>query len=352
MTDLFEQRLRKAAQAMPVPVAPASLIDRVIDERANGMRISLPDDAPAPRRSRLPALTLLLAAASVVAAMTVVARRGGRLPGGLVDADSVSSFEQLFVSAGVLPRSAFAQGSPTGPGAPPLATINGLALRPGAHSYRIQWIDASGHPTPDGDGTLRISNAAVEGAPAWRVEHVARLTGDSGQRRVEAETLYVTQRELRPLTRVVHVTPFSRFSQITIRQRFVGDSVLGEMTTDGGVRRPIARRLSPTFGPYLSDALAPFALAGVPLSPGWRASVSIVGWAVVSSDVFFSATLEVIGEERLATPAGAVDCWKLRAIAGPERRIEWVRKSDGIALRSLDESANAKGRREFLLLDP
>jgi hypothetical protein len=42
----------------------------------------------------------------------------------------------------------------------------------------------------------------------------------------------------------------------------------------------------------------------------------------------------------------------LRAIAGRERRIEWVRKSDGIALRSLDELASVKGRREFVLLDP
>jgi len=350
MTDLFDQRLRNAARAIPVPIAPASLIDRVISERAGGGRIALPVDPPASRRLQVGVVSLLLAAAVIVVATFVsVPRHRSTAPFG--ETDAVSSVWQAFISAGVLPRSAFAQISIATPTAPPLATMNGVALRPGLHTYRIQWIDSLGRTAPVGEGTIRIVDAVVDGAPVWRVEHVVRLT-DDGQRRTEQETLYVTRRELRPLSRLVQVIPYRRFSQITIRQQFVGDSILGEMTTDGGVRRVIARRLPPTFGPYLSDALAPFALEGVPLSSRWRASVSIVGWAVVPNDVFFPATLEVIGEERLKTTSGSFDCWKLRAIAGPERRTEWVRKSDGVALRSLDETPSAKGRREFVLLDP
>jgi hypothetical protein len=351
MTDLFDQRLRNAARAIPVPLAPTSLIDRIIAERAHGKRITLPGDVFPSRLARLRVMGLLLAAA-VIVAVTVVTLPRHRTSASVADTDAVSSVEQVFVSAGVLPRSAFAQASTATPTAPPLTTINGDALRPGVHGYRIQWIDSQGRAVPLGEGTIRIVDAVVDGTPAWRVEHIARLIEAGGQRRTEQETLYVSRRELRPLTRVVQVIPYRRFSQITIRQRFVGDSVLGEMTTDGGVRRPIARRLSPTFGPYLSDALAPFVLEGVPLSSRWRASVSIVGWAVVPNDVFFPATLEVLGEDRLSTTSGVFDCWKLRAIAGPERRIEWVRKSDGIALRALDEVPSAKGRREFVLLDP
>jgi hypothetical protein len=69
--------------------------------------------------------------------------------------------------------------------------------------------------------------------------------------------------------------------------------------------------------------------------------------------VFYPVTLRVVGEEKLSTPAGLVDCWKLRVEAGPEQRTEWVRKSDGVAIRSRDESApTAKGRREFILIHP
>ena len=188
---------------------------------------------------------------------------------------------------------------------------------------------------------------------AWLVTHVARMTVSSGQQRTTAETLYVTKKELRLLARTVHAAPYRSYSQITIRQRFVGDSVVGEMSTDGGVRRPIARRLPAKLGPYLSDALAPLGLVGVRLSPDWRGSLSIVGWAVVPNDVLYPVTLRVVGEEKLSTPAGLVDCWKLRISAPPEQRIEWVRKSDGVALRSRDESPpTAKGRREFVLLNP
>jgi hypothetical protein len=219
--------------------------------------------------------------------------------------------------------------------------------------YRIQFVDSAGRVTPDGDGLVTLAEAQYEGTPAWRVVHVAHTTASSGQRRTTAETLYVTRRDLRILARAIHEAPYRGYNQITIRQRFVGDSVVGEMSTDGGVRRPIARQLPDTFSPYLSDALAPLGLVGVRLSPDWRGSVSIVGWAVVPSDAFYPVTLRVVGEEKLSTSAGLVDCWKLRVSANQEQRTEWVRKSDGIALRSRDESPpTAKGRREFILLNP
>jgi hypothetical protein len=68
--------------------------------------------------------------------------------------------------------------------------------------------------------------------------------------------------------------------------------------------------------------------------------------------VFYPVTLRVIGEERITTPAGAFDCWKLSVVAGRQRRVEWVRKSDGLALRSYDEAATPRGRRQYDLLNP
>jgi hypothetical protein len=124
------------------------------------------------------------------------------------------------------------------------------------------------------------------------------------------------------------------------------------MTTDGGVRRPIARRLPAQFGPYLSDAYAPLALVGVPLAVGKTMALSIVGWAVVPMDVFYPVTLRVTGEERLAMASGTYDCWKIDVTAGRHHRIEWVRKSDGLGLRSLDTSPGPNGQRRFELLNP
>jgi hypothetical protein len=276
-----------------------------------------------------------------------------RLPhrsSGVAAADSVSSVER-FVQ-GVFPASAFAQTPPLAPGAPPVTGVDAASLGGRRFEYRIQYVDTAGRVTSDGDGVVHLSDALYEGLPAWRVTHLAHTTVSS-QKRTTAETLYVTQRDMRLLARAAHEAPYRRFSQINIRQRFVGDSVLGEMTTDGGVRRPIAQKLPGTFGPYLSDALAPLGLVGVQLSPTWRGSLSVVGWAVRPEDVFYPVTLRVVGDEKLSTPTGVIDCWKLRISANPEQRTEWVRKSDGVAVRSLDESPpTAKGRRQFILLNP
>ena len=352
MTDLFEQRLRDAARSLPTPDAPPSLIDRVLAERASGNRSILPVASPPRAFGRWRSATIVAFAAGVAAvAVMMVSRADPRSPS-LAAADSVSSIEQFFVR-GVFPANAFAQTPPPAPGAPPVVGIDGTALSARRYEYRIQYVDTSGRVTPDGDGVVSLTEAQYNGVPAWLVTHVARMTASSGQQRTTAETLHVTRKDLRLLARAVHEAPYRRYSQITIRQRFVGDSVVGEMSTDGGVRRPIARQLPVAFGPYLSDALAPLGLVGVRLSPDWRGSLSIVGWAVVPNDVLYPVTLRVVGEEKLSTSTGLVDCWKLRISAPPEQRTEWVRKSDGLALRSRDESPpTAKGRREFVLLNP
>jgi hypothetical protein len=351
MTDLFEQRLRNAARSVPTPDAPRSVIDRVLAERASGERLILPTE---PRRSRLShwrAVAVVAVAACLVAVAVTVTSRAPRRTSTVASADSISSLERFFAQ-GIFPANAFAQTPPPAPGAPPITGIDASAFGGRRFEYRIQYVDATGRVTPEGDGALNLAEAQYEGVPVWRVTHLVHSTA-SGQQRTTAETLYVTRRDLRLLARTVRVVPYRRFSHINIRQRFVGDSVVGEMTTDGGIRRPIARKLPGTFNPYFSDALAPLGLVGVQLSPTWRGSVSVVGWAVIPEDVFYPVTLRVIGEEKLSTHAGAVDCWKLRLVAPPQQRTEWVRKSDGVAVRSLDESVpGPNGRREFILLTP
>jgi hypothetical protein len=344
MTDLFEQRLRTAARKLPVPGAPPDLIDRVIAERALGQRVELPTTTTSRRRRWVPGI--LAAAVFIVAIMLAgTALLTTRAITHVASVDSLSSTGSFFVS------NAWAAQTVKGPGFPPLPMTSGASIRPGTYQYRIQYVDSAGLATPDRTGTVRISDSPESGAEAWRVEHVAE-SAVPGQQRIEAETLLVAKRDLRPMTRVVSVKPYLRFSGIHIVQRFTNDSVLGEMSTDGGVRRPIARQLPTTYAPYLTDALAPFSLVGVPLSRDWKASLSIIGWAVVPSDVFFPVSLRVIGEETIDTPAGSIDCWKLAVDAGQEHRVEWVRKSDGLGIRSYDERSTPRGHRVYNLLTP
>jgi len=332
MIDDFEQQLRAAARAIPTPEPPAYLIDRVLAERASGRRALLPATSSA--RERTPFRIGLIAAAAAVL-ISMVFLRTQRTPD-----------NTIVVSSGLFIGTAYAEQRTSGPAAPPLR-VSSLALQPRRYAYSVDFVDSSGRVSHDGGGSIDITAATYGGQSAWRVVLAADQTEDN-QHRAMAETLVVAKNDARLLTRVVHVRPYRRFSSINITQRFTSDSVLGEMTSDGAIRRPIARRLPEKFGPFLSDAMAPLALAGASLKPGDAFSLSLLGWAVIPMDVFYPVTVRVVGEERLR----GFDCWKLDVTTGSEHRLEWVRKTDGVALRSYDTRATPRGNRRFDLLAP
>ena len=348
MTNPFDQRLRQAAREMPVPHAPPDLIARVIAERARGMRIGLPAERPSGGRQRAWVASTAVAASLVAIGLLATQRSAPRSTVDVrppsIAGDSFSSMGSFFVN------NAYAAQTSNRPTFPPLAMAT-PSLRAGAYHYRLQYVDAAGRVTPDRLGTVVIADASVGATAAWRVEHVTR-SGVPGKTRVEAETLVVAKRDLRPISRIVSIRPYSRFRVLRIEQRFAADSVTGFLTADGGVRKEIARRLPPEYGPYLTDALAPFTLVGAALSEDWKASLSIVGWAAVSSDVFYAVSVRAIGAEVIETPVGRVDCWKIAVDAGVEHRIEWVRKSDGIGIRAYDQRNTPSGHRMYDLLNP
>jgi hypothetical protein len=308
----------------------------VLAERAKGQRAILPVTTPLLSRTRF-RLGLIGAAAAAAVAIVLAQTRPG------ADNNAV-------VSSGLFIGTAYAEQVAAAPAAPSVRLGSG-SLRARRYSYSIDFVDGGGRVARDGGGSIDVSETSFDGRPAWRVALAAEQTEDD-QLRTIAETLVVAKADLRLLTRVVHVRPYRRFSFINIVQRFDADSVLGEMTSEGGIRRPIAHRLPSKFGPFLSDALAPLALVGTPLTPNSVFSLSLVGWAVIPMDVFYPVTIRVVGEERLKTASGVFDCWKLDVAAGSEHRLEWVRKSDGIALRSYDTRTTTRGNRRFELLDP
>jgi hypothetical protein len=182
---------------------------------------------------------------------------------------------------------------------------------------------------------------------------VISIERDGTPPQAEVETLYIARSDLRLLHRTIGVSPFRRWQRIDIRQHFQGDRLTGRMTTDGpsiGAGRPIARTLRPAFGPYFSDVFAPVLFMAVPLSSTWKGSASLLGWAVIDSDVFTPVELRVEGEERIAVPAGTFDCWRISVRFAGERMVYWVRRSDGLGVRLLDDlNVPARGTREVVL---
>lgn len=353
----FQRDVSAAAKRVDVPSAPPSVLARVLAERAEGVRAILPT-ADSHRRAptpmiRVAAVVLLAITGAALAIRAVDDRQSVATAPADAGADSLFTLHDLFVSAGFLPGTAYASELPARPAVPPISGIDGTRLRPTRVMFESRWVDSTGRITVDGQGRTELSPATYQGMAAWRIDHHATMRApEDGGLRVEAETLWVRRDNLAPLARSVHVSPYLRFSQITIRQRFTGDSVFGDMNTDGGVHRAFAQRLPSAYGPYTTDVLAPFFLGAVELGPSWRGSISIVGWAVRSYDVLYSSTLEVTGTERVALPAGPCDCWKMRIATAAGTRSYWVRKSDGLGMRvRVDAAQPGKGFREFIITD-
>ncbi len=326
--EAFAEAIRPELRMLPAPRATRELYDRIVADRRAGVRVILPaHHAPRPSASRY-----AIAALRVLAALRALpVYRSSRHDVRDVRPTTGLSYFGAIVRA---------QQAPAAPRVPAALSVHPERLRAGQLEYLRVWQDSTGRVMKKVQSLLSV---AAEGS-SWRVASIGReLT--AGGRATTAETLAVAQRDLRLLTRVVHVRPYRRWAGINIEQRMSGDSVTGRMTLDGvkGMRT-IARRLPPTYAPYLADVLAPVYFATVPLSRSWTGRVTILGWAVVPDDVLFPVELRVTGEEQVQVPAGRFDCWRLDVRYPGGAFAYWVRKADGIAVRTLEQQPDG-GRR-------
>jgi hypothetical protein len=338
----FADAIRPELRAMTTPEPSPELLERILASRTAQVRVILPD--PTTSRSRVSRRAIVIAA--IAAAVLLVVVPSIRRPPAIGD--------DVIASSVFFAREAYA--SPLNgaerTGLSPVALARPQAIHPLALEFSRRVRDATGQLVTESADSLTVALADVNGTPAWQItSRVREVVGT--QRRVETETLYVARADLRMLERAVHVSPYSRFERINIQQRFHGDSVTGRMTTDGpsiGAGRAIARVLGPERAPYLTDAFAPIALMSAPISSTWSGSAALLGWAVVPRDVFVPIELRVEGEERLTVPAGTFDCWRISIRIGGGEISYWVRRSDGLGVRVLDERDRAtKGTRETVL---
>lgn len=338
----FADAIRPELEAVPTPEPTDQLLRRILASRATAHRIILPE--PVTPRARAPRRTIAAVAVAASALLLLVP----------LTRHAPTAGEDVFISSGFLAREAFAQSADRDGGRrfPPVALVRPQAIRPLALEFSRRVHSATGQLVKESVDSVAVVPATMNATPVWQITSRLRELVDT-QHRVETETLYVARGDLRLLARAVHVSPYSRFERINIQQRFQGDSVTGRMTTDGpsiGAGRAIARRLRPELGPYLTGAFVPLALMTVAVSPTWSASADLLGWAVVPRDVYTPVELRVEGEEHLTVPAGTFDCWRLSIRFGDGEISYWIRKSDGLGVRVLDErNAATTGTRETLL---
>ena len=327
--DDFADAIRPELTDLPVPAPTDELWDRVLASRAAGVRGIVPDVTPRRRRAGLLGFVSIAAAATIVALLPQITRRGATV------------VESPRSNRGWFGEAAFAQEPPVRPGSvlPPAIVTRASALRPISIVYARRVLDTLGRVVRESRGTLAMDAQVVNGVAAWRVVAHEPAAGPSRPSVVD-ETLYVARADLRLLSNALHETPYSRYSRINVEQRVVGDSLFAHMTAEGsgGADRRTARRLDPARGPYLVDSFAPLFLGGVTLSPSWSGRIALLGWAIRDDDISTLVELRVVGQEVVATPAGRFDSWRLSLRVAGREISYWVRKRDGVAVKLFDDS--------------
>jgi hypothetical protein len=336
----FTQRLGNAAKKLPAPLASELTIARALASRADGLRVILPvaaEGRPAGGGRRLWKIAPIVAAAAAVLFVSLYARSP--------DPDAHSVNELLL--AGLMPRTAQA--------AQIRLAIGDVrhVLQPLTARYQRRFVDSATKRVTRA-GVLDVRVARARSADSWLLTSAWRdLTSidDMQKARVWAESLTVTGSTFAPESLAVHVTPYRRFAGINIRQTFRGDSVIGEMTlTASDTRRPIARDLRGQRGRIIAGEVAsPLYFMGVSLYRGAECEATMLGWAVVDNDVVLPMHMRVVGSERVETPAGTFDCWKILITAGNTSRFHWVRKSDHLGVLTQRSIGDGKTREIILV---
>ena len=320
--DAFAQSVRRELQAMRVPRADQRLLERVLDSRRRGVHGMLPVQDKAPRRRRAFTIAAIAAAVAVLFAITISTR----------DRDAVFEAQAWFGG-----DHADAQTRPEVPIYPGARVTHPERMRPMRLTY--QSTVRTGNAVLKDDIALDASRNVVDGSSAWLV--VATTRDHDGA--LELDSAWVSTGTFEPLRRSIVRIPYRRFDRIEVSQTFDAGHVRGEMHAfrSGAVaaHRRFDRALSPAFAPYVADPIAPVFHSGVTMGRDWKGSIALLGWVVRDDDVFRSVIMRVDGEDTVRVPAGEFDCWRVVIhLASGQRVWYWVRKADGLGVRTLDST--------------
>jgi hypothetical protein len=336
----FALAIRPELIELRTPEADEQLLARILVSRQAGVRVILPR-VDSPPRSRTPLYGGALAAGIALAVLV------GRSLVSNESADRAwSSTESWFGGRPVYAQSARVQAF-----APVFALVPGR-IRPLALQYRVTSRDARGELTSSTELGIGLDRTTSGGIPAWRVSSTAR--DSSVTRRLAVDTAYLAAADLRLLASAIHEAPYRSYTRIDVTQKVEDSRLFAEMTAERDGRlsahRTVDRRLEATLRPYVAAPFVPLALMGISLSEGWRGSLSVLGWAIRDDDVIHRLDLRVEREEHVRVPAGEFACWRIAVASTGRRFTYWVRRADGVGIRSLDSSdVQRTGVRELVL---
>jgi hypothetical protein len=327
MTDNWFDSLQRALRDLAAPEPPARLLDRILESRARGVRVTLPGTGRHPARWLWGAL-----AAAAALALFVNTRDGGRAP-----RDTGSPYSDMAATLSFWPPDALAQdaGPPRAPLYEPVR-IEARRAQAGTWIYRTCTMFDEGQPMCRGRFTLMIREAKWHDHPAWLVSRRQETVRDRAPTlRSSLDTAFFEPATLRPIYAAMGGSKFR------LVRSFAGDTVREALDIGGAYPRshrtaaqipgardaPVVVRWS-----YWVD-LAPL-LQVLPLERGWRGSVysvRLVGPEPVKPP-FVPLDLRVVGSGRVDVPAGRFDCWKVEVHEGKEEErllTLWVSKDRG-----------------------
>lgn len=324
--DDFADAIRPELKELETPKARGELLDRIIASRNAGARVILPHEAPpvAPWLQRYIGAFAAVIAAVIIGSVLLTRRNG----------DEMASARSWFVGA------AYAQ--TPGDAIPPVRATTPGSLHPFSISY-TRTVD--GKQTTVIDVSMRRDSVGT--IPAWRIVSSRRSTQRTS---TSIDSVHIAADDLRMLRVIAREAPYHSFASIRIAQSFDGLHVWGDMNAErergADAHRTFDRRLPASGTPYAADALGAIHMMGVSLSPAWKGRLAILGWAVRDDDISTTLIMRVDGEERVRVPAGEFECWRIAIDVSGERQYYWVRKSDGLGIKS---RADGKEVREIVL---
>lgn len=299
MSEELERRIADAFAAESRPGTPEGL-KRVLQRRELGQKVELISESKPP--NWIPALWVTGVAAALL--LVIAVRRGSE------KANPERAAVAQLAEAGLLPSVLMAQGAERP--SFPVVEMNGPELKPG------EWVYAGlkgGASFSDSVPRFRsrLARGEFNGKPAWLM--LSRPSAGNW-----LDTTWVDLDSLNLLARSTSVLTGNG----RITEEFRPHDVLKGFTSAGHTTWTVIANDStsevPPSGLVLQGDALFLALRRARLSADWHASFQMKSNPIYNRVVTRWYDLAVVGEERVAVPAGEFDCWKISLGAPSEFR--------------------------------
>jgi hypothetical protein len=292
-------KLRKVPSLEP----SIDLLPRILASRAAGVRVVLPTAGPSRTRWSIGSAAAAMALLALGwLALQMAVPGGWRSETRVADRGASDFLERapLFLATAYAQEASDTVGRAT---YRLLDRVSDTRLTPGSWSYEATMTVDGRVTTPQGSRRLSIAADTYQGEPVW----IVATEGNGTYARTPfRDSLIVAQRDLRLLRRTTELGPPPR---------------VWEFSAGSAVRFLSWRYVDVSWLGSLYRAL--FQLEQ--LDRDWRGSVYLP-WPRGTDRrcTYYALNLKVEGEERVTTPAGAFDTWRVAVQGGRRDMTVWV----------------------------